>query len=168
MGKTGLANSFGDTFSNLDGPDYQVIVGVRGELEPLNRSANAAYHASVLSRDQQEETLRNLAQTVQVDVRTQYIEVERTRQQIDATRATREASQTAVNVEVAKFRASRSTSLLVAQAQRDLLNAQLSEVQAMTDHLKALVTLYRLEGSLLFRRGLDAPGAMPVDFVLPP
>jgi len=43
---------------------------------------------------------------------------------------------------------------------RDLLQSRLQEVQAMTNHLKSLVTLYRLEGSLLVRRGLEAPGAV--------
>jgi len=38
-----------------------------------------------------------------------------------------------------------------------VLNSELSEVQAVTGHLKSLVTLYRLEGTLLLRRGLDAP-----------
>ena len=93
--------------------------------------------------------------------RTQYIEVQRTRQQIDATQATRAAQQTALTVEQGKLRAGNSTSLLVSQAQNNLLSAQLAEVQAVTGHLKALVLLYRLEGSLLYRRGISAPGAHP-------
>jgi outer membrane protein TolC len=127
-----------------------------------NRAAEGTYRAAVLSKEQSEESLRNLIQTIQVDVRTQYIEAERTRQQIDATRATLVAQETALRVERGKFLAGKSTSLLVAQAQRDLLSAQLQEVQAVTGHLKALVALYRLEGSLLYRRGLDAPGATPI------
>jgi len=100
---------------------------------------------------------------VQVDVRTQYIEVVRTRLQIDATRVTREAQETSLAVQEAKLAAGRGTSLDVSLAQRDLLSDRLSEVQAVTNHLKALVTLYRLEGSLLYRRGLDAPGGQPVE-----
>jgi len=95
---------------------------------------------------------------VQVDVRTQYIEVERSRQQIDATKATRLAQEAAFHAEQEKLNANKGTSLQVAQAQRDLLSAQLAEVRAVTNHLKALVYLYRLEGSLLYRRGISAPG----------
>jgi outer membrane protein TolC len=163
LGQTGYATSFGNSVVNIgEGSNYSLLAGVRGSYGLGNRAATGAYRASVLSREQSEESLNNLVQTVQVDVRTQYIEVERTRQQIDATRATRLAQETAVRVERGKFTAGNSTSLLVAQAQRDLLTAQLQEVQAVTGHLKALVGLYRLEGSLLFRRGLEAPGGEPV------
>ena len=48
--------------------------------------------------------------------------------------------------------------LLVAQAQRDLLTAQINEVQAKAAYLKAVVALYQLEGSLLERRGVQCPG----------
>jgi outer membrane protein TolC len=95
---------------------------------------------------------------VQGDVRGAYIEAQRTREQIDATMATRVAQATKAQVEEEKFKVGKSTSLLVAQAQRDLLIAQISEVQAVTGHLKALVALYRLEGTLLDRRYISAPG----------
>lgn len=162
LGKTGFASSFGESIENVNGPNYQALVGVRGDWDPINRSAEASYRSSVLSREQAEESMRNLVQTIQVDVRTQYAEVERTRLQIAATRATRVASEAAYQTELQKFRNQRSTSLLLAQAQRDLLSSQLSEVLTVTNHLKALVTLYRLEGSLLYRRGLEAPGSEPL------
>jgi outer membrane protein TolC len=56
----------------------------------------------------------------------------------------------------------KSTSLLVAQAQRDLVASQIAETQAVANYLKALVALYRLEGSLLQRRGIAAPGGEAV------
>jgi outer membrane protein TolC len=52
----------------------------------------------------------------------------------------------------------KSTSLLVAQAQRDLLSSRISETQAITNYLKSLIDLYRLEGSLLERRGVAVDG----------
>lgn len=162
LDKTAFSTSFGPSFTNLNGHDYSAIAGIRGSYDLENRAERARYRQSVLTREQTEESLRNLEQTVQIDVRTQYIEVERTRQQIDATRATREANEISLQVETAKFKAGRSTSLLVAQAQQLLLSSQLAEVQAVTTHLKSLVDLYRLEGSLLYRRGLDAPGGKPV------
>jgi outer membrane protein len=163
LDKTGFSDSFGNSFSDLNGPNYSVQVGVSGSYDLGNHVARAAYRSAQLTREQTQDSLNNLIQTVNVDVRTQYIEAERTRQQIDATRATREADETSLQVEQAKFQAGRSTSLLVAQAQQNLLSAQLAEVQSVTDHLKSLVELYRLEGSLLFRRGLDAPGGKPVE-----
>jgi len=53
--------------------------------------------------------------------------------------------------------------LLVAAAQRDLLISHSSYIRAGVDYLKALVDLHRLEGSLIERRGISAPGREPVD-----
>jgi hypothetical protein len=74
---------------------------------------------------------------------------------IIATAATRESQEE-------KLRVGKSTSLLVAQAQRDLVASQIGEIQAITNYFKTLVALYRLEGSLLQRRGVSAPGAEPI------
>ena len=52
--------------------------------------------------------------------------------------------------------------LLSAQAQRDLVASQIAETESFVNYLKALIDLYRLEGSLLQRRGIVAPGAMPL------
>jgi len=49
----------------------------------------------------------------------------------------------------------------VAQVERDLLASQIAEVQAVANCLKAYVELYRLEGSLLDRRGIAAPARNP-------
>ena len=57
----------------------------------------------------------------------------------------------------------KSTSLLVAQAQRDLVASQIAEIQALANYFKSLVALYRLEGSLLHRRGVEAPGEEPIN-----
>ncbi len=115
------------------------------------------------SRKQQSiKALENLIQLAQVDVRTAYIEVDRTHEQITATAATRESQEEKLRVETEKFRVGKSTSLLVAQAQRDLVVSQIGEILAIANYFKSLVSLYRLEGSLLHRRGISAPGAEPI------
>ncbi len=128
-----------------------------------NRAARAAHSRSKLSRTASVRALANLSQLVEQDVRSAYVEVERSRQQIDATAATRTLQETTLEVEREKFRLGRSTVLLVSQAQRDLLSAQIAEVDARASYLNALVNLYRLEGSLLERRGVDCPGREPID-----
>jgi len=96
------------------------------------------------------------------DVRSAYIEVTRAREQIAATAATRNFQEEKLRAETEKFRVGKSTSLLVGQAQRDFVASQIAEIQTVAHYLQALVTLYRLEGSLLQRRGILAPGATPV------
>lgn len=162
LGKTGYADSFGRSVSDLDGDGYDVLVGVRSEFPLGNRDARAEHRRSVLTRRQTIRAVENLAQLVEVDVRTAFIEVNRAREQISATAATRKFQAEKLRAETEKFRVGRSTSLLVAQAQRDFLSSQIAEVEAVVNCLKALVELYRLEGSLLERRGIGAPGREPV------
>ncbi len=67
-------------------------------------------------------------------------------------------------IETEKFRVGLSTNLFVAQTQRDLLSSRINEVQAVVNYLKALINFYRQEGSLLERRGIDAPGRDSIEY----
>jgi len=67
-----------------------------------------------------------------------------------------------LRTETEKLRVGRSTSYLVAQAQRDLLASRIAYGRALVSYIKALINLYRLDGSLLERRGIAAPGREPV------
>ena len=162
FGKSGYADTFSNAMSGLDSRSYDVACGLMFEYPPANQAARARHSRAVISRSQLFEALENLIQLVQVDVRSAYIEVTRAREQITATAATRNFQEEKLRAETEKFRVGKSTSLLVAQAQRDLVASQIAETQAVANYLKALVALYRLEGSLLQRRGIAAPGAEPV------
>ena len=158
LGKTGYADSFGGSVSDVSGDSYDALAGIRFEYPFKNRAATARYRRSLLNRDQAQRALENLSQLVELDVRAAYIEVQRARQQISASSETRKLEEEKLRVETEKFRVGRSTNFLVAQAQRDLLLIQLVEVRAIASYLKALTELFRLEGSLLERRGVSAPG----------
>jgi outer membrane protein TolC len=162
FGKTGYANSFNRSADNIGGDSYDVSFGLVFEDPLFNRSARAAHTRAIISRRQLNDALDNLAQLVQVDVRGGHLEATRTLEQIAATAATRNFQEEKLRAETEKFRVGRSTSLLVGQAQRDFVASQIAEIEALTNYLKALVALYRLEGSLLQRRGIAAPGAQPV------
>ena len=163
LGRTGYAESFGGSVRGADGHAYDGTIGANFDYPLLNRAPRAQYQRSRLSLDQTQESLRNMEQTVQVDIRTGYIEVVRLKDQIVATAATRKLQEETLRSEMEKFRVGKSTTLLVARAQRDLLSARIDEIRAVVNHLKALVELYRLEGSILERRGISAPGREPVN-----
>lgn len=162
LGKTGYADSFSSSVSNITDDYYDLSAAIRFEYPIKNRDAEARYNRSLLTRDQAIEALDNLEQLVELDVRTAFVDVNRDKEQITATRVTRQSQEENLRVETEKFRVGRSTNFLVAQAQRDLVLSQLSEVQAIANYLKALVELYRLEGSLLERYGLSVPGREPI------
>ncbi|MCB2169609.1 MAG: TolC family protein [Deltaproteobacteria bacterium] len=162
LGKSGYANSFGDSIDRINEDSYDALAGVRFQYPFFNRDAKAAHRRAQLSRDQAQDALDNLSQLVEVDVRTAYIEVDRTKQQIAATSVTRKFNEEKLRTETEKLRVGKSISFLVAQAQRDLLVSRIAEVQALANYLKALIDLYRQDGSLLARRGISAPGREPV------
>ena len=147
---------------------YDATVGISGDYPLGNRGPRAQFDRAVSTRDQSIKAVDNLAQLVEVDVRGGYIEVLRTREQIAATAASRKLQEVKLDSETRKWMAGRSTSLQVAQVQRDLEASQLNEVQAMVSCLKAYVELYRLDGSLLERRGIVAPGKEPVKMATKP
>lgn len=159
LGKTGYAAQFGDAWSDLaSGNGYDLSATVAFEHPIGNRAARADYRRALLSREQLQESLRNLQDLVELDVRSAYLELERTREQVTATRATRALREETLRVETARFQVGTSTAFIVAQAQRDLLESQIAEVRAVVNHRQALIDLYRLEGSLLIRRGIEVPG----------
>lgn len=162
LGKSGYANSFGSSVDRINEDSYDALAGVRFQYPFFNRDAKAAHRRAQLSRDQAQDALDNLSQLVEVDVRTAYIEVDRTKQQIAATSVTRQFNEEKLRTETEKLRVGKSISFLVAQAQRDLLVSRIAEVQALANYLKALIDLYRQDGSLLERRGIAAPGRKPV------
>ncbi|MEJ2647853.1 MAG: TolC family protein [Sedimentisphaerales bacterium] len=162
FGKSGYADTFNKALSNMSERSYDAAFGLVFQYPISNQSAQARHTRAVLNKTQMLKALDNLTQLVQVDVRTAYIEVTSDREQITATAATRALQEEKLRVENEKFSVGRSTSLLVAQAQRDLVASQIAEVQAIVTYLKALVSLYELEGSLLQRRGIEAPGSQPV------
>jgi outer membrane protein len=161
LGKTGYADSFGGSIGDITGGSYDAVLGLAGELAPINRAARASHTRAVLSHEQAREAIANLSQLIETDVRSAFLEVARSQEQVSATAATLRLQEEKARSEAEKFRLGKSTSLLVAQAQRDLLASQIAQVQAVTNYLKAFVEIYRQEGSLLDRRGIAAPGAEP-------
>lgn len=164
LGKTGYADSFERSWRDLDGDSYDASAGLSLALPLVNRQAGAEHRRALLLRDQADEALKNVAHLVQVDVRSAHIGVMHAKEQVAATAATRALQEEKARIEKEKFRVGKSTGILVAQAQRDLLSSRISEIQAVTNYLKSLINLYRLEGSLLERRGigLDETGESPL------
>ncbi|MDH3382881.1 MAG: TolC family protein, partial [Deltaproteobacteria bacterium] len=157
LGRTGFADTFSDSFRQLDGNTYDFTAGIRLSHFLGNRAAKAKDLAARASRRQAADAVDNLLQMVEVDVRLAFNEVERARQQIFATRATRTLREETLNAEKERFDVGLSTALLVAQAQRDLLASSIDEVKAIVNYRIALVRLYLAEGSLLERRGVSLP-----------
>ena len=158
LGTTGYAESFSEAFRNLDGDTYDLAAGIRFSIFLGNRQDRARDLSARASRDQAEAAVGNLRNLTQLDVRLALNQTERARQQIDAGAVTRVLQEQTLQAEQERFSVGASTSLLVAQAQRDLLVVQLAEIEAIVDYRIALVSLYLAEGTLLQRRGIQLEG----------
>ncbi len=163
LGKSGYADSFAGSISDMTGDSFDVSTGLNFAFPVKNRAATARHKQSRLNHEQSLNAYSNLSRLVETDVRTAYIEINRTKAQIAASTATRTLQEEKLRIETEKFRVGRSTSFLVAQAQRDLLAARIAEVSTLINYLMAQTDFYRLEGSLLYRRQISAPGSEPVE-----
>ena len=156
LGRTTYAQSFGESIPDLESPFYDISAGVTFEFPLPNRQARAQHERSQYTQDQLELALSNMEQLIRRDVRSAYIEVVRSRQQIEATLVARDLQEKKLLAEQEKFRVGKSTNFLVLQAQRDFVASQLNEARAKVAYLNALVDLYMQEGTLLERRGIES------------
>jgi outer membrane protein len=162
LGRTGYADSFGRSLEDLGEDHYDYTVGLQLQYEIGKRRSEAKDQRAMLQQEQAKESVENLTQLIEMEVRQAYIEVNRSREQISASRETLKLQEEKLDIEREKFKVGKSTILNVAQAQRDLLQSRIDEVQAVVNYIKSLLELYRLDGSLLERRGISAPGSEPV------
>ena len=158
--KTGFSDGLAGAFENVAGEDtFDVIAGLSLSHFFLNRAANASDLAALAERQQARDAVANLRQLAHLDVRLALNEVDRAAAQISASKTTRRLQARAVTAVKEQFQVGVGTALLVAQAQRDLLASKIAEIRAVVDYRRALVRLYRAEGTLLARRGIDVGAA---------
>lgn len=156
--KSGYADSFGDSWSNIKGDDYDINVGISFEWSRHRRAEKARHETAEVNKQQANLAIKNLVQIAELDIRLAYMEVQRALEQIQATGTTKIAQKEKLLEETEKYRIGNSTTFIVAQAQRDLLESSIKEFEAILDYQKANVNLHYMDGSLLFRFGVKAPG----------
>lgn len=162
--RNGFDNNGAD-FGSSSGYDtdnnYDLTAGLQFEYALGNRAAEARAKRAQATRVQAQAAIKNLKRVIAADVRAAVIEVQRAAAQIDASAATVRLRQKTLEAERARFKVGRSTALLVAQAQRDLLAARLNRLDAYISYRQALINLHVVDGSLLTRRLVEAPGTLP-------
>lgn len=155
LGKTGYADTFFESFENIQEDSYDVTAGLRFSHALGNSAARGRDLIARANREQAADAVLNHEQIVRLDVRLAANEVERARQQIEATEQIRKHLEETVQGEVERLEVGSSTALQVAAARRDLLASRIQEVEALISYRLALIDLYLAEGSLLERRGLS-------------
>jgi outer membrane protein TolC len=141
-----IPGGYGDATSQVFGADYPSWrIGFNLSYPILNRSAKAASAQARLAKEQLEVSLRRLELNVVSEVRTAARAVETNLKRVESSRAARVLQEQRLDAEQKKFAAGMSTNFFVTQAQRDLANAQVSEVRALADYRKSQVTFERVQ-----------------------
>src|SRR5216683_2563563 len=141
---------FGDAMSSAfhnNFPDYQVSLNV---LLPIrNRSAQADNQRSILTQRQIEAQLQQLKNAALLDVRNTYIALEQDRARVEAAAKARELQQQTFDAEQKKYQLGASTVYLVILTQRDLIQAQGTELRALASLVEAKANYERAVGRTL-------------------
>lgn len=154
LAKTGFGTDVGDAWSDVGGDNYDVRVGLSLSRTLGNREEAALDAEARFRQDQAQASVENMRRQIRSRVRIALNELQRARQQIEASAETRRFQELTVASEIERFQVGTGTALMVAQAQRDLLASKIDEQQARVQARLALLELYVTEGSLLERRGI--------------
>jgi outer membrane protein TolC len=147
----GLARSLGTVADGLY-PDFRV--GVSLSVPVGNRAARANAALAEAEHRRGAADLGRVRQAVRVEVLNAAAAVETTTERIAAARAGREAAEIQLRSEKERFAVGMSTNFLVLTRQNELSRARLDQIQALSDHRKALTELQRASGQLLQDRGV--------------
>jgi outer membrane protein len=144
--KAGFPDAMSTVFHN-NFPDYSVQLNV--QIPIRNRSAQADNQRAILTQRQLEAQLQQLQNAALLDVRNSYIALTQDRAQVDAASKARELQQQTFDAEQKKYQLGASTVYLVIQTQRDLINAQGTELRALANLVEAKANYERAVGRTL-------------------
>jgi len=117
----------------------------------------ARYRQAQATLSQQQSRLRQLEQSIELQVRTAIRAIETDSESVKISAQARLLSDKQYEFQKALFDSGKSTSYLVLQAQNDLENARVAELQAKVNLRNAVSTLRQIEGSSLQRYGVTLP-----------
>ncbi len=155
LGRSTYANTLSEATPDIQSPFRDINAGLTFSMPVTDGRARAQYARAKRSREMMEQSVNNMERMVQRDIRSAYVEVTRARQQIGATRVSRDLQEKKLEAELEKYRVGKSTNYLVLQVQRDYIASQRDETRSMVNYLNALTNLYLTEGTLLERRGVN-------------
>ena len=154
---TSFGNAFNQALRN-DNPDYGI--GVQLTIPLRNRAAQANQVRSELEYRQAQLRMLQLQNQVGIEVRNAQFAVEQNRARVVAADKGRTLAQQSLSAEQKKYALGASTNFNVLQAQRDMTQAEVTLVAAMTDYEKSRVELDRVTAKTLARLNIAIDDAV--------
>jgi outer membrane protein TolC len=131
------------TLFGRDYPNWQFALNVSYPIGGNNFEAQAARTRLLIQQNQAQIRATELA--VATEVTNAALQVTNSTEALAAARAARELSQRRLDAEMSRFEVGMSNNYQVVQAQRDLREAQNSELRALLNYRKALVEFDRVQ-----------------------
>ncbi len=147
----GYFGAVGDIFDSTN-PDKGVALQLTIPIR--NRTAQADQVRSEIEYRQAELRLHQLESQINIEVRNAAYSVQQNKAAVDAAKSARELAQQSLDAEQKKYALGASTNTLVLQAQRDLTQAEVNYVTALTNFEKTRVSLDQVTGYTLQRLGI--------------
>jgi outer membrane protein len=145
-----LPGGYFDALSSLFHTNYPTWTVQMNFSYPLGLSSQQASVARArVQLNQVQAQLKQIELQVATEVTNAAINARNTAEAVQAAQAARELSQRKLEAEQSKFEVGMSTNYFVVQAQRDLADAQNSELRAVLNYRKALVELERSQATTL-------------------
>jgi len=142
----GIADAFSSLFRNQY-PRWTLQMNIAYPLGLSSQQASVARARVQLNQVQAQ--MKQIELQVATDVTNAALTAQSTAEAVQASQAARELSQKKLEAEQSKFEVGMSTNYFVVQAQRDLADAQNSELRQILNYRKSLVELERLQQTTL-------------------
>jgi outer membrane protein TolC len=120
-----------------------------------NKAANADYDRALTEQRLSQSKIDATAQQIALDVRNALMQVEMNKARIETAKTTRELAQKKLQAEQDKFTLGTSTLRFVLEEQRNVAQAESSELQTVVNFTKSLVDLDRSMGLTLSKNNIE-------------
>ena len=138
---------------NRDFPQWNVAVTLS---YPVGAShADADYARAKVTVRQTQAQVKALELQIATEVTNAASQMQSNVKRVEAATAARELAQRRLEAETSKFEVGLSTNFFVVQAQRDLAEAENTELRARLDYQKSRVDFERVQETSLFRSGIN-------------
>lgn len=159
LDKTGFGGDMTAAREDFSGASYEWVAGIQVLHELGTGAGQADRRLAGLEREQAERAVENLEELLANDLHRAVVEHNRALRQIAISQDTLRLRQATAEAERARFEVGTSTSLLVAQAQREALESQINELENRILYRRALIRVQTLTGDLLIRYGVEVGAA---------
>lgn len=161
-GRRGLDTSLDESVDQAFNAGYeQYAIGAVFSLPFPNRTRSAERITASLRRNQAELGLRQLEQDIRLELDNAATQLNADWERIHAARTARQLSEKSLQAEEKKLQAGTSSTFVVLRLQGDLADAEIREINALTDYAVSLARYHRVRGRILEVHGIELNPEVP-------